>query len=70
MTEAQKRENVRACMILNEVLVIAASRFDKNTFEGVLDRLNEVRDILLTQTFPYEDPKNESRQDRSSEGSC
>jgi hypothetical protein len=57
-------------MILNEVLVIAASRFDKNTFEGVLDRLNEVRDILLTQTFPHEDSQNESRQDRSSEGSC
>ena len=70
MTDGQKRENIRACMILNEVLVIAAQRFDKANFDGVQDRLSEVRDIILTQTFPHEDAQNESGQDRRSEGSC
>lgn len=70
MTAGQKRENVRACMVLNEVLVIAAQKHDKTTFEAVQDRIEEVRDIILNQTFPHEDTKNEGSQDRCTEGSC
>jgi hypothetical protein len=70
MTDGQKRENVRACMILNEVLVIAASKLNKETFDGMQDRLIEVRDIILNQTFYHEDYQNEIVQDRYAEGSC
>lgn len=52
MGQNQIRENVRAVMILNEVEVAVAQILIKNeAFNGIQDRLQEVRQIILDQTF-------------------
>lgn len=52
MGQNQIRENVRAVMILNEVEVAVAQILLKNeAFEPIQDRLQEVRQIILDQTF-------------------
>jgi hypothetical protein len=52
MGQNQIRENVRAVMILNEVEVAVAQILVKNeAFTPIQDRLQEVRQIILDQTF-------------------
>lgn len=52
MGQNQIKENVRAVMILNEVEVAVAQILIKNeAFNGIQDRLQEVRQIILDQTF-------------------
>ena len=48
-----KREKLRAIMILNEVEVDIARivKFDPD-FNNLKEKINEVRDIMLTEEFP------------------
>jgi hypothetical protein len=53
MTEKEKRENIRAVMILNEIEVLIARNIVKpETFNQFHEQIQEVRDIILSQTFP------------------
>jgi len=65
MGENQKRENIRAVMILNEIEVqIARHIVKQETFNQFHEQIQEVRDIILTQAFPiaegsFQSPQNE-----------
>lgn len=52
MGQNQTRENVRAIMIINEVEVTMAQILMKSqSFDEISEKLQEVRQIILDQTF-------------------
>lgn len=64
-----QREAVRAVMILNEVEVDVARivKFDEQ-FAMLSDKINEVKSIILNQTFPYYEDNKAQNQSPQNEG--
>ena len=64
-----QREAVRAVMILNEVEVDVARivKFDEQ-FAMLSDKINEVKSIILNQTFPYYEDNKTQNQSPQNEG--
>lgn len=64
-----QREAVRAVMILNEIEVDIARfiKFDQQ-FESLSEKINEVKSIILNQTFPYYEDNKTQNQSPQNEG--
>ena len=64
----EQRDAIRAVMILNEIEVDIARqiKFDE-PFYAFQERISEVKQLILTQTFPYNE-KQISTQSPQNEG--
>ena len=57
-----QRDAIRAVMILTEAEVdIARWIRDDKQFNTLSEKLNEVKTLILTQTFPYENKTNQNQ---------